>query len=285
MAENIRPTIVTKKDFFQIEECYCGKHPFRYLNVSKNQHYAKCNTVSHEYDSKENKFFPTKKQHCDFYYAFYDVRPVFQEVKNTLIKKTETIVDKDVALEEKLKLLFRFVFVSNHTSTLDEINILVKNSLRREPRKVYYFPSPGHLRISHYEPLEEYRDRIFSKKIIDLSHFSKEAVAVKKETNWLRELLHREEPKSVVIKKKKAIQPVKKKESSRFIVVSDNESGDSESENELSENELSDYGSENEEDPEDPDEIEAVDDEAESIFEDEPETFDDCDENDDYGYD
>ena len=281
MAENIRPELLTKKDFFQIDECYCGKHPFRYLNVSKNQHFAKCNYTKEEYDPREQKMVAAKKQPCTFYCAFYDSRPVFQEIKNTLIKKVSVTLDRDSALEEKLKLLFRFVFISNHTSTLDEINILVKNSLRREPRKVYYFPSPGHLRISHYEPLEEYRDRIFSKKIIDLSNLSTEKELITKKPSWLRELLGRKEP-VVVAQKKKVVQPKKKKSGSRFIVVEEHD--DNESGSEESENELSDYGSENE--LEDPDETEAVvDEETESIFEDEPEAFDDCDENDDYGYD
>jgi hypothetical protein len=284
MAENIRPTVLAKKDFFQIEECYCGKHPFRYMNVSKNEHFAKCNYTKEEYDPRERKNVPAKKQPCTFYCVFYDSRPVFQEIKNTLIKKAADKIDKDTVLEEKLKLLFRFVFVSNHTSTLDEINILVKNSLRREPRKVYYFPSPGHLRISHYEPLEEYRDRIFSKKIIDLSHLPNEQFVIPKERNFLRELLHLEEPKPVTQTKKKVVSqtPIqrKKKSGSRFVIVSDDE--DSENEEELSENELSDYGSELE-DP-DTESVLIEEEETEEIFEEE--IYDDYDDGgDDYGYD
>ena len=41
MAENkVRPQILTKKDFFQIEECYCGKNPFRYTDVTNNIYVA-----------------------------------------------------------------------------------------------------------------------------------------------------------------------------------------------------------------------------------------------------
>jgi hypothetical protein len=170
MKENVEPTILTKKDFFQIDECNCGKNPFRYTDVSKNVYVAKCPLMKEEYDIKTKTWISSKKQPCNFYCKYYGPRPVFEEVKNTLIRKANVIQDKNVLLEQKLRLLFRFVFVSRHTATLDEINILVKNSLRREPRKEYYFPSPGHLRISHYESLEDYRDRIFSKKIVDLSN-------------------------------------------------------------------------------------------------------------------
>ncbi len=286
MAEKIRPVLLTKKDFFQIEECYCGKYPFRYTNVSKNQYIAKCNYTGVDYDPKEKKTVPSKKQPCTFYCIYHDSRPVFQEIKNTLIKKTGNETNKDQALEEKLKLLFRFVFVSNHTSTLDEINILVKNSLRREPRKVFYFPSIGSLRISHYESLEDYRDRIFSKKIIDLSHLPLHHPSDENKPNPLRVLLQREEPKQVVVEKPKkrvVVVPKKKQSSSRFIVVSDDESETSDNESELSENELSDYGSEQETETEEVEigEIE----ETEEIY-DVEETYDDYDDaGDDYGYD
>ena len=154
MTTNLKPTILTKKDFFQIEECNCGKNPFKYHDSSKNVYTSKCSYTREEYDLKTKKWVHSKKQPCNFYCVYYAERPIFKEINKTLIKKAQKIPDKDLVLEEKLRLLFRFVFISNHTSTLDEINVLVQHNLRRETRKIFYFPSTSQLmRISHYESL------------------------------------------------------------------------------------------------------------------------------------
>ena len=177
--------------------------------------------------------------------------PVFQQI-NTILKKACVVkVDKDVALEEKLRLLFRFVFVSNHTSTLDEINILVKNNLKRESRKVYYYPSIGHMRISHYETLQDYHNRIFSKKIVDLNYFLPPII---KAPTCISRLNENKSNKKIPVKSK-----------NNFIVVTDDEAeselGESDSERESdSDRELSDYSEAEETEIEEIDNVEEIDD-------------------------
>ena len=222
-----KPTILTKNAFFQIDECNCGKKPFSYHNTSKNEYYSKCTLTKEEYDIKSKKWVVSKKQPCNFYCAYFGERTIMlEEVKKILIVKANKTLDVNKILEEKLHLLFKFVFVSNHTATLDEINVLVTNNLKREPRKPYYYPSPGHMRISHYESLEEYRDRIFSKKIVDLSY---DLVTKPKE--------------KIKCNKINLVKPVI---STKFIITSDddNSSGDDEDESDRvsdSSRELSDY--------------------------------------------
>jgi hypothetical protein len=108
--------------------------------------------------------------------------------------------------------------------------------LRREPRKVYYFPSPGHLRISHYETLKDYHDRIFSKNIIDLSHIEN-----KEDRKELPVFLNHPYLRKTFQTKLSAPEPPKPKikSISNFIIVSDDESesGCSEAGSEAGENE------------------------------------------------
>jgi hypothetical protein len=261
------PSILTKNDYFSIEECHCGKPPFKYHNTSKNIYVSKCNTVKEEYDIKARKWFTSKKQPCDFHCVYYVERPVFREINNILLKKASTLPDKNKVLEEKLRLLFQFVFVSNHTSTLDEINILVEFSLKRDTRKKICFP--GTSKFSHYESLEEYRDRIFSKKIIDLSHVEpvKEKYKLPVNTLPINKL-----PVKLPEKQPKKKPPKSVIQSSSFIVVSDQDSdGDPENESDRdseTSRELSDYDTEEDTEP--------VEEEIEETFEEE--NFDDYDE-------
>lgn len=157
---------LTKFAFDDLTECECGKKLFRYHNTSTNVFYAKCSN----YDTKSKK---NKLPVCGIAWSYADMRPVFKEIQRKIIFYNFKETNLDKILEEKLKVLFKFLYVSNHSSTLDEINILVKNSLKREPRKTFYYPSIGHFnRISHYETFEDYERRIFSKKIIDLNYIT-----------------------------------------------------------------------------------------------------------------
>ena len=257
MARPILPTFLSKKDFFQIEQCKCGKNPFKYHNTSKNEFVAKCNTPTEEFDIKMKKWVVSKKQPCGFYCIYPAERPIFEEIKKTLIVKAKSVSkDKNKVLEEKLKLLFQFVFISNHTSTLDEINILVRNSLKQEPRKIYYTEGI-YKKISHYESLEDYRTRIFSKPIIDKSFeiivIPKEELPVyvtspvldRKSVNNIKHFVKSVKHSNPIIhnlkqKKKKAVC------SSNFIVVSDDDNSESEAEDQTdlasdTSRELSDY--------------------------------------------
>jgi len=286
---------LTKKAFDEIQECHCGKHPFKFHNSSQNIFIAKCNFTNDEFDIKTKQWNTSKKQACDFYCEYHGSRPIFKEITKAIVNSVK-IPDKDIALEQKLKLLFRFVFVSNHVATLDEINILVKNKLKREPRKIYCYPSIGHMRISHYETLEDYRDRIFSKKIVDLS----EPLLKQKENNPKRKVKKKsfisrfvlvsdegdKEPEEI-FPKNSVVQPLKENDlkikekkipfSSKFIVVSEDGQSDEEPEDESdrdseSERELSDY--------DDKEVEESV--IAEEVFSEE-ENFDDYDDASDYG--
>ena len=80
-------------------------------------------------------------------------------------------------------LIFQYLFVSNHSSTIQEIDLIVKYNLKRETRKIFYYPSIGHLRVSHRETYEDYRDRIFSKKIIDLENILIKPTIIKIKSN------------------------------------------------------------------------------------------------------
>jgi hypothetical protein len=225
MENRARPKPLTAKDFFQLDECHCGKNLFRYHNVSKNEYIAKCNTAREEYDLKSRHWTISKKQPCDFFYAYYAERPVFKDIKNTTKKTKQLKINKDKLLEEKLKSLFNFVFISNHTCTLDEINITVKLNLRREPLK-------------SDETLKEYQARIFSEKIVDLGHLQDLPEPHEPVVYFSHAFLDRNK----TVKKKSKIIKTK----SSFIVVSDEDSfenahGD-ESEQETSScRELSDY--------------------------------------------
>jgi len=216
--------ILDKNTFSEIEKCTCGKDVFKYHNTSRNVFVAKCSNYTHEF-GRDLKWTETKKQPCGFHCVYYGERPVILEnIKKVIVKKSET-----VSLEERLRLLFNFVVVSNHSSTLDEINIIVRNKLKREPRKTFYLVSTTKVMpISHYESLEDYRDRIFSKKIVDLEFVEnkenfKPVYFIDK--SYLPQAPQKtKNPKPKIIKKKKPIL----QESSQFIIVSGDENDSSE---------------------------------------------------------
>ena len=161
-----QPQILTKYAFCNIEECHCGKPVFKYHNTSKNVYILKCAYVKYDYDIKTKKWPLSKKQPCALYCIYHAERPVlFKKIENTIIKITKF---KEFTLEKRLRTLFSFLHVSNRTSTIQEVDLLVVNNLKREPRKIYYYPSIGHLRISHRETFKDYETRIFSEEIIDL---------------------------------------------------------------------------------------------------------------------
>ena len=161
--------ILTKQSFYDVEDCSCGKQVFKYQDTTKNIFIAKCSYVGNEYDTKNKKWIKAKKQPCDTFYVYHGTRPIFEEIKNCIVSNKK-FIDPHKNLEEVLRSLFRFLLVSTHTTTLQEIDLLVKNKLKKEPRKIYYFPTVGHyMRESHRESYIDYRDRILSHPIIDLS--------------------------------------------------------------------------------------------------------------------
>lgn len=157
-------TFVTHREYLDSEECYCGKRPFKYHDEGKNKFIAKC-PILHD----------PKKKSCDFNIVYHGARPVFhrdplQEINGILKKHTNAkkYTDPNKELEEILTNLFTFLFVSNRTSTLDEINILVRTRLLRPERKIFYLVTTDRfLREDHRESFADYRKRIFSERIVD----------------------------------------------------------------------------------------------------------------------
>jgi hypothetical protein len=161
---------VTLQQYNNIDGCFCGKKPFRYYNISSNDRIAKCAFTKDEFDIKTREWVTSKKQPCGFNVVYHGERPVFKEIQQKIIKVAEKTPDPHLALQKKLEGLFRFLFVADRDVTLQEIDILVKYNLRREPRKIFYYPTVGlWMREACRESYHEYHDRIFSSKIIDLS--------------------------------------------------------------------------------------------------------------------
>jgi hypothetical protein len=233
----LKEKVLTRNDFFDIEECECGKPVWKYHNVSKNTHVMKCANTKYEIDIKTRKWTLSKKQPCNLYNVYHAERPIIAEIK----KKVIIPYIKPLDFEKRLQLLFDFLFVSNHSSTIQEIDLIVKNNLKREPRKTFYYPSIGHLRVSHRESYEDYRDRIFSEKIVDRT-----TVPVIKEPVIKIPVI-----KIPVVKKPVVKKPVVKEISNDFVDVSDSDVSDTESQNSReysdsdSDKENSDYTDEN----------------------------------------
>jgi len=211
---------ITFDQYKSIHECKCGGPVFKYHNSSKNTYHVKCGYFKKVLEiSKETSkkvWVVPKKINCDWSSVYNGPRPVFKEINEKIIKHVEKN-QKDIhkKLEDQLKILFSFLIVSKNSATLDEINIIVKNNLLREPRRTFYLVSTGRfLRVSHYESFEEYRDRIFSKKIVN--HNNVEFTTV------IQPIV-----KPIVVKK--TTKP-KKEEISQFIIVSDDEASEDNSE-------------------------------------------------------
>jgi len=211
---------ITFEQYNSINECNCGGPVFKYHNTSKNTYHIKCGyfkkILEISKDNHKKTWIAPKKPSCGLNITYNGPRPIFKEINQKIIKHFE-YHQKDIhkKLEDQLKLLFSFLIISKNSATLDEINILVKNNLLREPRKTYYLVSTGRfLKISHYESFEEYRDRIFSKKIVNHHNVELIQPIVKPIVNNVN---------------KKKIKP-KKEEFSQFIIVSDDEASEDNSE-------------------------------------------------------
>ena len=209
-------TILTKEQFNNENECKCGKQLFKYHNVSKNMFISKCTNTPEEYDIKLKKWIKSKKLPCDVYNIYNAERPIFKEIENKKIIEPE-VKDFDKELENNLRSLFKFLHVSNRSSTLDEINILVKYKLKKEPLKTYYSPTTTtFMKKCGTETFQDYQDRIFSEPIIDLDYKA-----------YKMHKMYKENKENKVLKKKKKPLNVSVKPNvSYFIDVSDEEQSD-----------------------------------------------------------
>ena len=220
--KGLKPVVLTSQQYDDLETCKCGKLFFKYRNTSENHYVSKCPNVKEEYDMKTKKWIISKKQPCGELYVYYGPRPVFTEIRKVETIKPVIKYEGD-NLEKRLRDLFRFLFVSNRTSTLDEINLIVKNELNREPRKIFYSPTTTvWMKEISRETYEDYQTRIFSKKIIEVKTFKPIITPIIKSNIILRPLIR----DKIIIKQDKPIV-----QSSQFIVTSETES-ENESEDE-----------------------------------------------------
>ena len=264
--KGLKPTVLTSQQYNDLETCKCGKLFFKYHDTSKNHYVSKCSNVKEEFNLKTKKWILSKKQPCGEMYVYYGPRPVFTE-----IRKVENIkpVKSDIlhecnTLENRLRRLFSFLFVSNRTSTLDEINLIVKHELNREPRKIFYSPTTTvWMKEISRETFEDYQTRIFSKKIVEVKTFKPiiTPIITPNIINKIRPLY----PNKVSVKPDISIV-----NTSQFIITSESESeNDSEDEGE---GELSESENEVEPDIEEIDargdsDIEDLQEDSESIYE------------------
>ena len=277
--KGLKPTILTYHQYNDLEECNCGKPLFKYVNTSKNHYISKCMYIKEEYDIKTKKWITSKKQPCNALYIYYGERPVFKEINQKIGQIAPTLnltnlnknllLDKNKILEKRLREMFTYLLVSSHSSTLDEINLIVKNNLKRETLKTFYSPTTKlWMKEVCKESFEDYQTRIFSKKIVDLDYqnYNNENVKI---------------DKIVKIVKTK---PIKNTVCSQFIVTSDSENdSESEAESEV-ESEIDIEDNRADSDVDDIEDIEDIEEneEAEDIFE---EMYDDVeDQGDSYDY-
>ena len=168
--------VITKQFYDSIEECQCGGPIFKYKDITNNVYVVKCGyykkVIEIDKNTKKKLWIVPKKSSCNWKCVCNGEKPIFQEINKGITNFIEKKVSGDIhkQLEEKLRLLFRFLYLANHFITLDEINVLVRNNLLREPRKTFLYPSTTLYITKVDESYEDYEKRIFSKKIIDMSY-------------------------------------------------------------------------------------------------------------------
>jgi hypothetical protein len=163
---------ISFEEYSEIDECHCRKAVFKYTDVTRNISVLKCSSFGKEYIAKTKEWVDSKRPPCELFCICTGESPEFPVavVRKTLATVVDTQEDRNKVLTDKLNILFRFAKMTTRTSTMDEINYLVRFHLGREPRKTYYFPTTtAFMKISHRESIEDYQTRIFSNPIIDLT--------------------------------------------------------------------------------------------------------------------
>ena len=144
-------------DWKEIENCQCKGPIFKYQDITSNVFVIKCGYIKEKLEieskTKSKIWTKSKKQPCGFYAIARGDKPEY--IPSVIIKK-EDEGDHNKKLEETLKSKFRYYYVSNNTTTLKEIDYLVKFKLFRNKR-------------SSSESVEEFEKRIFGIPIIDKS--------------------------------------------------------------------------------------------------------------------
>jgi hypothetical protein len=165
---------ITQKEWVDLDECECGGPLFKFHDTSVNVFVVKCGhvkeTLEFETRTKKKLWFISKKQPCGFMCISSSERPDYQEYKKLECKEKVVVENYNKKLEERLRDLFKYYFLSKRDTVIQEINLLVKNKLYRKSRITYYLPTTELLlRESHKESIEDYQKRIFSVPIIDKS--------------------------------------------------------------------------------------------------------------------
>jgi cobalamin biosynthesis protein CobT len=166
---------ITQKEWVDLEECECGGPLFKFHDTSVNVFVVKCGhvkeTLEFETRTKKKLWFISKKQPCGFMCIAISEKPDYENYKKTDIPKEKFVVENfNKKIEERLRDLFNYYFLSKRDSVIQEINLLVKNKLYRKSRITYYLPTTELLlRESHKESIEDYQARIFSVPIVDKS--------------------------------------------------------------------------------------------------------------------
>jgi hypothetical protein len=148
----------TKEDWINTENCKCDKKVFKFHDSTDNVFVIKCNVTKEEFDIKTKKWIASKKKNCGLFLTFHGTPPEYQSVPLAPKEKNKKVLPGITGgIKERLEDLFGYLMLSNNSSTLQEINLLVKYRLHRKQFNKETEDYPG------------YRKRIFSRPIIDKS--------------------------------------------------------------------------------------------------------------------
>ena len=170
------------EDWLTLEECQCGGPVFKYHNLSKNHFIVKCGYLRKSFDQKTKKYTLSKKQPCKYKDCFVG-EPVSYDTLIYSKPKTSTLTvsQRNSKLEERLIDLFNYYQLAEKSSTLQEIDIIVRTCLGRKMRYIYYSPTTTLFMTEVLkESIEDYRKRIFSKPIIDRRYSIRNSVVKNK---------------------------------------------------------------------------------------------------------
>jgi len=167
---------ITKGEWLDTDFCDCGKQIFKYQDTTNNVFVMKCK-LPYSKDSSDGNT-SSKKQGCGMFKVYFGERPVYDFSSGTC-KKDENNETNDLIFY-KLDLLFKYVLVNQNINThktslsVQYINYLVKNKLKR-------------LTLGNHEnkteTIQEYKDRIFSRVLIDKTIILKQKNQKNQRTN------------------------------------------------------------------------------------------------------
>jgi len=157
---------IIQSEWLDTDLCSCGKPVFKYQDTTNNVFVLKCKTPINEKNPKKG---------CNMFQVYLGTRPDYSN--NTpmeSLKPDKYLFDK--SLENKLEILFSYLLINNNQEkqslTIQYINYLVKFKLQR-------------LIINDSESIIDYRNRIFSREIIDKSKIIKKEIIIPNESYFI----------------------------------------------------------------------------------------------------